>query len=323
MELEATTWKGLAVAAGHIAGLFDALSPDSPISVPDLAKRKGYDLDKVRKWATFAAGVGIVEEKDGKLTLSPKGRLFSAATGIKDVLAFIEETSYFAKAAAAADATFKQNQSLDKLSDGKISKDYQPKVSDNLSAVLIERFKAQGMAPGDHVLDVGCGAGAFIRSLYKEMPDLYFSGIDINLFAIEKGKKENMALGMADKIKMIVGDMLEDLSAFPDESEDWVLAINVLHFTPEDKRNGLIENLVRIARKGAIFNTVRLDTSLINLAGDPLLHLLWNDYAGFYSKKALDALMADLPKRYHRHEIQTEPVMQGNSQLISVLKRRG
>jgi hypothetical protein len=155
------------------------------------------------------------------------------------------------------------------------------------------------------------------------MPDLYFSGIDINLFAIEKGKKENMALGMADKIKMIVGDMLEDLSAFPDESEDWVLAINVLHFTPEDKRNGLIENLVRIARKGAIFNTVRLDTSLINLAGDPLLHLLWNDYAGFYSKKALDALMADLPKRYHRHEIQTEPVMQGNSQLISVLKRRG
>lgn len=292
MELEATTWKGLAVAAGHIAGLFDALSPDSPIAIQDLAKRKGYDPSKVRKWATFAAGVGIVSFKDEKVTLTAKGRLFSAATGIKDVLAFIEETSYFAKAAAAADTTFKANQSLDKLSDGKISKDYQPKVSDNLSAVLIERFKSQGMTSGDRVLDVGCGAGAFIRSLYKEMPDLNYSGIDINLFAIEKGKKENIALGIADKIKMIVGDMLEDLSDFPDESEDWVLAINVLHFTPADKRDALIDDLVRIARKGAIFNTVRLDTSMINLAGDPLLHLLWNDYAGFYSKEALETLMA-------------------------------
>lgn len=320
MGFSAETWKGVAIAAGHTSGLFDILKCDSSITIEDLAKRKEYNVEKVRKWIYFAEGVGLVTVKNNAVTLTSKGELMSSASPLRDVLAFVDETAYFIKAAASAETTFKSNQSLDKLSDGRISKDYQPKVSDNLSIVLINYLKKYGISEGDTFLDVGCGNGSFLRGLYKAMPSLHFSGVDINLFAIEKAKKEHISLGLADKIKMIVGDILEDMDEFPDNSYDWLSAINVLHFVPENKRDALISNMHRISRKGVFFNTVEVETSMIDMAGNTLLSLLWNDYAGFYTKAAAEQLFDELPKKYKDCDVQVASIIQGHSKLVTMIK---
>jgi len=153
------------------------------------------------------------------------------------------------------------------------------------------------------------------------MPGLRLAGVDMNLFAIEKAKKENLALGLGDKIKMLVGDVTEDIADFPDGSYDWVSAINLLYFIPYDRRESLIENMVRIARKGVFMNWVIADNSLINATGNPLLSLLWNDFAGFFSQSEADERMESLKRRYRDKKILTDTIVQGNSILISILSQ--
>ncbi|OHD22218.1 MAG: hypothetical protein A2Y38_18305 [Spirochaetes bacterium GWB1_59_5] len=315
------TWKGLAIAAGHSAGFFNILKVDTPISVDDLAKQKGYDVGKVEKWISFAEGAGIVKNDNRKITLTTKGLLISSGSPIRDILAFVEGTTYFIKAAGSAETTFKVNQSFDKLSDGKISKDYQPRVSDNLSAALVTHLKEHKLEDNDKLLDFGCGSGSFLRKLYEAIPTLFYTGVDVNLFSVEKGKKENIALGLTDRIKMLVGDIVEDINDFPDNSYEWVTFINVLHFVPLDKRNILIHNLIRIARKGVFFNLVEAESSMIGLAGNMLMHLLWSDFTGFYTKNEIQQIFADLPKINKNISVQTTSILQGNSILVSVLKK--
>jgi len=321
MEFTAQTWKGIAVSAGYIAGLFDEIKSDEAVPMADIARRKGYDVEKLKKWFGFAAGMGIVALDGGSVRLTEKGALYGLSSPIKDVLAFLQMTEFFLKAGAEAANTFKPGNSYDKLSDGKISKYYQPKVSDNLSASLHEHFKRLQVRDGELFLDVGCGNGSFLRALNTFMPGLRLAGVDMNLFAIEKAKKENLALGLGDRIKMLVGDVTEDIADFPDGSYDWVSAINLLYFIPYDKRESLIENMVRIARKGVFMNWVVADNSLINATGNPLLSLLWNDFAGFFSQSEADERMEALKWRYRDKKILTDTIVQGNSILISILSQ--
>ncbi len=322
LSITGETYKGLCIVAGHISGLFDLLKPDAPITITEMAKRKDYQLEKVRGWVHFAEGVDIVavDQSEG-VTLTTKGLLLTSASPVKDVLAFIEGLPFLIKAADQADVTFKKNQSLDKLSDGKITKEYQPRVSDNFSATLIDHIKKFNVVESDKLLDVGCGSGSFLRSLSKALPKNHFTGVDVNLFAIERAKKENIALGLTDKIKMLVGDIEEDLGSFADNSYEWVSAVNILHFVPKGKRDEVIENLVRIARKGVFFNVCTADSNTIALTANALMNLLWNDFTGFHTNPELEKFFADLPKKFKNAEIQTTGIMQGSSQLVTILKK--
>jgi ubiquinone/menaquinone biosynthesis C-methylase UbiE len=322
MHTTGEMYRGLCIAAGHIAGLLDQIKVDTPISVTDLAKRKNYDIEKVRRWVHFAAGTGIVsvDEKEG-VVLTTKGLLLSSASPVKDVLAFVEGYSYFIKAVDQAELTFKKNQSLDKLSDGKVSKDYQPRVSDNLSASMIDRIKQCNPGDREKFLDVGCGNGSFIRALSRAFPNLLFTGMDLNLFTIEKGKKENIALGLTDRIKLLVGDIVEDMDDFPDASYEWVSAINVMHFVPMNKREDFIHQLIRVSGKGVFFNVCIADATLPTLTANNLMDLLWNDFTGFYTNPEFERLNEGLRKKYRNLEIQTSEMLQGSSQLFMILKQ--
>jgi ubiquinone/menaquinone biosynthesis C-methylase UbiE len=322
MHTTGELYRGLCIASGHIAGLLDLIKVDSPISVSDLAKRKNYDIEKVRRWVHFAAGTDIVSVDDKEnVVLTTKGLLLSASSPVKDVLAFVEGYSYFIKAVDQADQTFKKNQSLDKLSDGKVSKDYQPRVSDNLSASMIDRIKQCNPGEKEKFLDVGCGNGSFIRALCRAFPSILFTGMDLNLFTIEKGKKENIALGLTDRIKLLVGDIVEDLDEIPEASYEWVSAINVMHFVPEEKRDEFIHQLIRIAGKGVFFNVCIADANLPTLTANSLMNLLWNDFTGFYTYPEFERLSENLAKKYRTQDIQTSEMMQGSSQLFTILKR--
>ena len=321
LGLTSDTWKGVALTAGLAAGFFELLTTDAATSVDDLARPHAYDPVKVRAWIQFAESIGLVTTGPAGATLTEKGLLLTPGSPLHEVTAFVEETAFFLRAAGAATQTFLPHQSLDMLSDGKISRDYQPRVSDNLAMVIIDSLRSQRFAEGDTLLDVGCGSGKFLRELNRVFPGMDFLGVDRNLFALERGKRENLALGLADRITLLAGDIVEDLGDFADGSHDWVTAVNVLHFVPPDQRDILLDHLVRISRKGVFFNTVETQTSTINGAGNPLLHLLWNDFAGFYPPQAVHDLVDRLIRRFKTRELCIVPILRGNSRLVSILVR--
>jgi ubiquinone/menaquinone biosynthesis C-methylase UbiE len=113
----------------------------------------------------------------------------------------------------------------------------------------------------------------------RTCPGISATGIDINIHTLELGKRRNTDAGLQDQIELQVGDVME-LSLFRDNSFDWVSAINVFHFLPVNKRERLVQEMIRISRYGIFFNQVNVN-NLQTIAVDVLLATLFSDYAGF------------------------------------------
>jgi ubiquinone/menaquinone biosynthesis C-methylase UbiE len=179
------------------------------------------------------------------------------------------------------------------------------------------------MEPGDTLLDIGCGIGAFNRTLAVSMPGLKITGFDSNLFAIETAKKENKQQGLSDRIKMVVGDAREDLEGYADRSFDWVTAINIFHFFPVDRREELISKMIRLARKGVFFTEIIVEKTKISFAADPLMSLLWNDFTGFFREADAERINSGLKSSFPKYRIERHPILQNSSWLVSIIKDGG
>jgi ubiquinone/menaquinone biosynthesis C-methylase UbiE len=321
LDLLTTTWKGLTITSGLIAGLFNMLTEHTEVTIDEIAKHFGYDKNKLDLWFYFAEKEKIVEKKEQYYSLSSLGRYFTSLAPLKDLYAFANLTEYYMEAALKAKETFKKGKSIDALSEGKISRNYQPKVSDNFSLMLLSYFKECNVGAGDSLLDIGCGNGSFLRILAQAIPDLQLTGLDSNLFAIEKGKKEDKQLELSNRIKLLVGNAEEDLHEFTDESYDWVTAINVLHFYNITQRPYLIDNMVRIAKKGIFFNEGILESSPITSRANGLMPLLWNDFSGFFRPDQLKIFNENIQAKFSKYQIQFIPVIHGTSTLVVITKQ--
>jgi len=316
------TWKGLLISAGFTAGIFELLNSEKPTSIDEITVKKNYDPLKLEKWLYFMESADIVKKINDGYILTSIGFLCTKENPVKELLGMLHLTEYFMNATLNAASTFKHDQSLDKLTEGKISKNYQPKVSDNFSGLIYDYLKQYNIVANDSILDVGCGNGSFLRVLLKKLPDIIYTGVDINLFSIELGKQENKSLGVSDKIKLLVGDITEDIDDFPNNSYDWVTAINVFHFMQPEKRMQIIENMVRIARKGIFITPSAIDDTAILRQGNALMTLLFNDFTGWYKKPEFEALLKELDKKYSgNYTINRIPFMMGSNNLVTLVKK--
>jgi ubiquinone/menaquinone biosynthesis C-methylase UbiE len=316
----AAGWNVIALSAGVGAGILTLLHADTPVTVEKISEELGFDADKVASWCSFAERFGIVARKDEGFVLTAKGLVVSPHSPAKEMLGFVNLTDYFMSAAVAAKEAFKKNLSLDGLSQGKITRDYQPKVSDNLSAVIVDSFKENDVRPGDTLLDLGSGAGSFVRLLAKRMPGVKFTGVDSNLFAIETARKENRNLGLTDQIKMLVADMQTDMGDFADGSYDWVTAINIFHFVAKDSRADLVDHFIRIARKGVFFNEGLMEGIPLMSPADLLLRLLYSDFSGWFADEEVKAFARDMQKRHPNCTFTRSTVVSGTANLVVVRK---
>jgi ubiquinone/menaquinone biosynthesis C-methylase UbiE len=100
-------------------------------------------------------------------------------------------------------------------------------------------------------LDVGCGAGANIFHLSRQLPNTSWVGVDINEDAIELGRKliaEHGGLGTP--LEFLSGDFYHLMDYLPAYSFDLVFCIQTLSWLPEYET--LLPQLLGMAKTGGV-----------------------------------------------------------------------
>lgn len=98
------------------------------------------------------------------------------------------------------------------------------------------------LSKGDKVLDLGCGAGWFVRALLDRGFDA--KGIDISAYAIKRGHE---LYGLKGRI---FEGSVHDLSRWPDEGFDFIYSQQVFEHLPEQYVDALVHECWRVHKPG-------------------------------------------------------------------------
>jgi ubiquinone/menaquinone biosynthesis C-methylase UbiE len=300
----------LTTIQGIELGFFDWIPLDKAVTAQELSGQMGFDISKVERWLRFAEANGYVTHAHAGYTLTVKGSLIRRGTPAPDLLGLHHLFSYFTRAVQYSRDAYQKCVGLDSITQGKISRDYVPKVASQLSRTAAEFFKWSGLSTGHTILDLGCGDGSVLRETIKVCPGISAKGIDLNIHTLELGKRKNTDAGLQDQIDLQVGDAT-DLSRIKDGAVDWVYAINVFHFLPVNKREQLIREMIRISRYGVFFNQVTAN-NIQTLAVDVLCATLFSDYTGFFIGTEADEMISHIGIKH----ISFLPIIQGESRLV-------
>jgi demethylmenaquinone methyltransferase/2-methoxy-6-polyprenyl-1,4-benzoquinol methylase/phosphoethanolamine N-methyltransferase len=136
-----------------------------------------------------------------------------------------------------------------------------------------------GVAPGQSVLDVGCGTGTLTLAAKAAVgPSGQVSGIDPAPEMVEVARRKAARAGSDVDFRVGVIEALP----FPDTSFDVVLSSLMLHHLPEEVKRKGFEEIARVLRPGGLFFAVDLATGSHTFAG----HLL----GGLFGHKRHGAL---------------------------------
>lgn len=303
---------GLNTVQGIELGFFDWIPLSRSITSRELSGQLGYDITKVERWLRFANTYGYISRSGDGYALTAKGALLRRGTPTPDLLGLHHMFSYFTKAVQYSKDAYQKGVGLDSITQGKISRDYIPRVASHLSKASADFFTRSGLSTGHTILDLGCGDGSVLREIVKNCPGVSATGIDMNIHTLEQGKRRDSEAGLQDQIELQAGDVT-DMTRFPDNAFDWVYAFNVFHFLPIAKREKFVRDMIRISRYGIFFNQV-IANNIQTISVDVLLATLFTDYTGFFSEAEADDLVRKVRTQHHTFM----PVIQGESRLAVI-----
>ncbi|MHA1522500.1 MAG: class I SAM-dependent methyltransferase [Promethearchaeota archaeon] len=109
---------------------------------------------------------------------------------------------------------------------------------------LLEEFGSELEIPSEaHVLDIGCGTGAFGIAFQESGHKVY--GIDVSKKMVKIAKRNHLQASQAN--------ILEGLS-FPNDSFDIVIAANLVHGLGQEDRLKIYKESARISKKKVLFH---------------------------------------------------------------------
>ena len=99
-----------------------------------------------------------------------------------------------------------------------------------------------------HVLDMGCGVGATLRSLARQLPHAELSGITLVPWQIERGTEFNLASVDAARIRMSLGDY--EQTPFPSDTFAAAYALESSCYAHAPNKSALLTEAHRLLRPG-------------------------------------------------------------------------
>lgn len=91
-------------------------------------------------------------------------------------------------------------------------------------------FSHLSLRQGAHILDVGCGGGANIAKILKEVPGSIADGLDYSAESVACSKKTNAAY-LGKRCTIHQGDVIA--LPYPDQTLDYVTAFETIYFWPD------------------------------------------------------------------------------------------
>ena len=196
----------LMVHLGHRTGLFEVLA-QGPGTSAEIARRAGLDERYVREWLSAMATGGVVEYEAPAARFTLPAEHAACLTGessrnmaagsqmlpmlsrrVDQVARCFREGGGVPYEAFKPDFTEAQDASWRLIYDGLLLKGFLPAVPG-----LPER-----LAGGIDVADVGCGTGHAVNVMARQYPRSRFVGYDLSAEAIERGRAEARAWGLAN-----------------------------------------------------------------------------------------------------------------------------
>ena len=185
-------------------------------------------------------------------------------------------------------------------------KDYGDTLAKRASGELPEMESSKAMAkllkplvrPGDHILDVGCGVGHYLRSLLREIEVPFsYTGADATRDYIHHARK---VWAGRDNVRFELADTFE--LPFAEASFDLVFSANMLLHLPSIKKP--VAEIVRVAKRSALMRTPGADRCfrIQEVLGDDSREMFEDSgepkrfyYFNLYSPGYLEAIAKDLP----------------------------
>ena len=119
---------------------------------------------------------------------------------------------------------------------------------EQMNAQVLARLNVKGIAEA-HLLDLGCGLGATLRSFARRLPTTKLTGITRVPWQVEQARSLNDATGCGDRVRIVQGDY-ENASLLPSCGFDGVYALeSSCHARGADKGR-LLQEAHRLLRSG-------------------------------------------------------------------------
>jgi ubiquinone/menaquinone biosynthesis C-methylase UbiE len=121
--------------------------------------------------------------------------------------------------------------------------------------------------PGAHVLDAGCGSGAFLPLLAEQVgPRGRVSALDLTAEHVATARRRTAGL----PCDVVCGDVLH--LPYPDDRFDAVWCANTVQYLPDASLRQALSEMRRVVRPGGLIAVKEIDVSVVTARpGDPFL----------------------------------------------------
>ena len=143
------------------------------------------------------------------------------------------------------------------------------------------------------VLDVGCGSGVSLRSIYETNPEATGIGIDIDEEVVEQARKNLEKWGLGDRFGIIAGDIF----APPDDFQgpfDLIMLNNIVYYFSVKERLELLNRLRSMLAPNGVVSVAMHFQSMGKDLGAANLNMVNSSFKRLTPLPALNELTAQL-----------------------------
>ena len=119
------------------------------------------------------------------------------------------------------------------------------RMNESHSPVTCWALEHWQIAPGEEILDIGCGGGATLKRMGEKITTGHLTGIDYSPVSVETSLKTNRQDVESGKMKVLEGSV--EALPFADDGFDKIITVESFYFWPDPQEN--LKEVQRVLKK--------------------------------------------------------------------------